>query len=532
VNNFSLLLALRYLRVAKPRSLSLYFIPLVVLALVGMIHGTDALMGHAHSARILDFHAENARLIGNIKWIGWFVFVLLFAFIAAIRHFTIFTTISTYGVFLGCAALILMLGVMSGFESDIKHKILGTHANIEVTRVDEAFTDWRDQLARVEKTPGVVAATPVLTSEAMISGPGSRATVIVRGIDPDTVGKVSDLQHSLELGDLDALAHPEHIKPLPDPLQEEDDDKDDPKGLDELRIDKQKDKTKDAAKEKTIVKLAPLPKPPPDAKHIPPGIILGVELAKTLHAYVGDDISMISPTGGIGPTGATPRARPYRVAGIFYTGMFEYDQKLVYVTLPSAQKLFDQEGEITNIDIKVKDSDDTDGTVAALGRTLGPSYEVNDWKTLNSSLFSALALEKVVIFIILSFIILVAAFSIVANGHMIASQKIAEIAILKSMGATDGTIATVFVLLGTLLGLLGVAAGVAGGLLGAFALIHWGYALDPEIFYMTQVPVRLEPHEIMLVAASGVIVTMLATVYPAFMASRMVPVEGLREGGR
>jgi lipoprotein-releasing system permease protein len=527
VNSFSLLLALRYVRVATPRALGLYLIPFVVLTLVGVLYGADALAGHSHNPRILDFHAENARIIGNMKWIGWLVFVLLFAFIGAIRHLTIFTTISTYGIFLGCAALVLMLGVMSGFESDIKHKILGTHANIEVTRVDEAFTEWREQLARVQKAPGVIAATPVLTSEAMISGPGSRANVIVRGIDPDTVGTVSDLEHSLELGDLDALAHPEHIKALPDPLLDDGDD--DPKGLDELRVDKPKDKDKTS---KTVVKLPLPPKPALEPRHIPPGIIIGTELAKTLHAYVGDDISMISPTGGIGPTGVVPRARPYRVAGIFYTGMFEYDQKLVYVTLPSAQKLFDQGGEITNIDVKVKDPDETDDTVAALGKTLGAGYEVNDWKSLNGSLFSALALEKVVIFIILSFIILVAAFSIVANGHMIASQKVAEIAILKSMGATDGTIAAVFVFVGTILGFLGVLAGVAGGLLGAYALIHWGYALDPEVFYLTQLPVRLEPHEVLIVAASGVLVTTLATVYPAYMASRMMPVEGLREGGR
>lgn len=520
---FSLLLALRYLRMTTPRSARLYILPFVLLVLVGLVYGADALARHSTSEHVLELHAKFSMWFGYGKWISWVTTVLVAVFILAIRRLTIFTTISTYGMFLGCAALILVLGVMSGFEADIKHKILGTHAHVEVSRLDEAFTGWQDKIPLVRAAPGVLAVTPVLTSEAMISAMGNRSTVIVRGIDPATVGEVSTLPRVLELGDLDALAHPEHIRPLPEPLTDPDDDP-------ALRVDH----VKDAAK----AKLAPkepepaAPKQREAARRSPPGIILGRELAKTLRAYVGDDVSLISPSGGIGPTGAIPKARTYRVAGIFYTGMFEYDANLAYVTLESAQKLFDQPDEITQLDVKVRDPDHTDATVAAIGRALGRGYEAIDWKSLNGSLFSALALEKVVIFIILSFIILVAAFSIVANGHMIASQKIAEIAILKSMGATDGAIAAAFVLLGATLGVLGVLAGIAGGLFGAFALLHWGVALDPEVFYLVQLPVRLDPDEVAAVATAGILVTTLATVYPAYMAARMTPVEGLREGGR
>lgn len=510
MNSVPLLLALRYLKAAKPRSIRIYLVPFIALACMGVLYGLDHAALNSSHQRVLGFHAEWARAIGNAKWIGWLAFVIVATFVATLRRLTIFTTMSTYGMFIGTAALVIVLSVMSGFEADIKGKILGTHAHVVVTRVDESFLDGTERLAQVQKTPGVLGAAPFLSSEAMIASPANRSNVVVKGIDPATVGSVTDLSKNMVVGELPSLAHPEQIKTNMDVISDDD-----------LLIHQDGDP----------------PKKPGDAhaaevkRRSPPGIIIGRELANSLHVYLGDDVSMVSPTGGIGPTGSTPKARPYRVAGIFYSGMFEYDSKFAYVTLASAQKLFDQPDEITGLEIKVPDPDDTDAVVAALGKTLGAGYEVADWKSLNRSLFSALALEKIVMFVFLMFIILVAAFSIIANGQMIATQKIGEIAILKSMGATDGTIAKAFLLLGTMLGVLGVVAGVCGGLFGAYALQRWGYGLDPDIFYLTQLPVKLNAHEIEMVGAAGILVTMLATVQPAWLASRMTPVEGLREGG-
>jgi len=511
VNTVPFMLALRYLKAAAPRSMSIYLVPLVLLLFMGLLYGADAAALHSTNQRVLGFHAEWARAIGNAKWIGWLVLVIVGTFVATLRRLTIFTTMSTYGMFIGTAALVIVLSVMSGFEADIKGKILGTHAHVVVTRVDESFLDGAERLAQVQKTPGVLGVAPFLSAEAMIASPANRSNVVVKGIDPATVGSVTDLSKNMVVGDLDSLAHPEHIKTNLDDASDDD-----------LRVQKDGDPPKKADDEVHAAEVK---------RRAPPGIIIGRELANSLRVYLGDDISMVSPTGGIGPTGATPKARPYRVAGIFYSGMFEYDSKFAYVTLASAQKLFDQPDEITGLEIKVPDSDKTDAVVAALGKALGPGYEVADWKSLNRSLFSALALEKIVMFVFLMFIILVAAFSIVANGQMLATQKIGEIAILKSMGATDGTIAQAFLLLGTLLGILGVTAGVCGGLFGAYALRKWGYALDPDIFYLTELPVKLNAHEVEMVGFAGVLVTILATVQPAWLASRMTPVEGLREGG-
>ncbi len=486
----------------RPRSMPVVLrVGLPLFFVLFMLVTPIALAICAHDPRVLSVHADLARGLGFAAWGLGVATVLLFAVVLALRYLSIFATISTVGMFLGCAALVLVLSVMSGFESDIKRKILGTHAHVIVTRPDEAFLDWEKRLAQVAHTPGVVAVTPFLSGEAMISSSANRSNVVVKGIDPNTVGQVTDLSRNMEVGDLASLANPLLILPADDPSNDPD------------------------------LKPGGAHPPPPAPHRSPPGIVLGRELAKSLRVYLGDDVSLVSPTGGIGPSGAVPKARPYRVAGIFYSGMFEYDSKFVYLTLGSAQKLFDQADEVTGLEVKVPNADRTDEMVATLSASLGKAYEVNDWKSLNRSLFSALVLEKIVMFVFLSFIILVAAFSIIANGQMIASQKIGELAILKSMGATNGTVATAFFLVGALLGVVGVLAGVACGIGGALALRHWGAALDPEVFYLTQLPVRMDVREILVVCGAGLLVTIAATVHPAWLAARMQPVDALREGG-
>ena len=515
---FSLILALRYLGASVRRTKLLFMVPAAVLLLFAIVYAADRVMPHLHAEKVIAFHAQYARLIGNLEWIIGATVLLVFVFVTAIRYLTIFTTLCFYAMFLGTLAMTIVMSVMSGFEGDIKHKILGTHAHVVVTRPDEAFTDWAEKLPLVAKTKGVLAVTGALSGEAMIASSSNRSNVVVKGIDPATIGKVTDLDRDIDVGALDSLTHPENIRE-PEPLDGDIEDDD------ELRVDKDP-KKKSKKPEPSAEELARR------KEHAPPGIIVGRELARSLRVYLGDDVSLISPTGGIGPSGSIPKARPYRIAGIFYSGMFEYDSKFVYVTLASAEKLFDQPDEVTDLELKVPDPDRTEDVVESLKAQLGKGYDVDDWRSLNKGLFSALALEKVVMFIILSFIILVAGFSIVANGQMIATRKTAEIAILKSMGATDLTVAGAFVWLGAVLGVLGVFAGVSGGVAGALALRKWGYALDPDVFYLTQLPVHIDPLEIVVVAIAGFTLTVAATLYPAYMAARMQPIEGLREGGR
>ena len=527
----SLMLAMRYLRVPVPRALKLYLFPIVAFVLLALVEIFDVAARRSTSARILGIHANLAAYISAGVWILAVLAVLVLVFVITIRHLTIFTTISSYGMFLGTAALIVVMSVMSGFEGDIKHKILGTHAQVVISRPDDAFTDWAERMPQIAATKGVVAVTPFLSSEAMISSPRNRSNVVVKGIDPVTVGGVTDLRRNMEVGELDDLSHPEKIRSADDPELERDGAKPDDAATDTHALPEGIGK-KLVEAEKIDKMLKRDEQPAHEAKRrAPPGIVVGRELAKSLSVYVGDDVSLVSPTGGIGPSGVVPKARPYRVAGIFYSGMFEYDSKFVYVTMASAQKLFDQADEATGLEVKVPDADHTEDAVAALGKLLGPGYEIADWKSLNRSLFSALALEKIVMFIFLSFIVLVAAFSIVANGQMLATRKVSEIAMLKSMGATDSTIAAAFVWLGLFLGGIGVTVGVALGLALTMALNKWGYALDPDVFYLTKLPVHIDWKEILVVAISGLAITIAATLYPAWSAARLTPVEGLREGG-
>ncbi len=485
--------------IVRTRS-SVVTIGLPVLFGLYMVVSPLALTIIAHDARVLSVHADLARALGITAWGLGLATVLLFAVVLALRYLSIFATISTVGMFIGCAAQVLILSVMSGFEADIQRKILGTHAHVVVTQADEPFLDWEKRAKEIGKTPEVVAVTPFLSGEAMISSSSNRSNVVVKGIDPETVGQVTDLSRNMEVGDLKALANPMLIMEREQPDEDAD-----------LRPGGER----------------PPPSPP---RKSPPGIVLGRELAKSLRVYLGDDVSLVSPTGGIGPSGAVPKARPYRIAVIFYSGMFEYDSKFVYLTLGSAQKLFDQADEVTGIEVKIGDPDRTSEMVATLTGTLGKTYEVNDWKSLNRSLFSALVLEKIVMFVFLSFIILVAAFSIVANGQMLVNQRLGEVAILKSMGASDSTVAAAFFCVGGLLGVVGVITGVACGVGGALALRHWGAALDPEVFYLTQLPVRIDLREIFVIGGAGLFVTIAATVHPAWLAARMEPVDALREG--
>jgi lipoprotein-releasing system permease protein len=328
---------------------------------------------------------------------------------------------------------------------------------------------------------------------------------------------------------LDSLVHPEKLRTLGGPpFGRADDEPSDPKDDDD----------EGDANAPGSVKLAPAdgrgrPKPPPEppseARRVLPGVIIGRELAKNLRVYLGDDVNIISPLGGIGPAGPVPKSKPFRVAGIFYSGMFEYDTKYIYISIPASQRFFDEDDTVTGFELNVVDSDRTEPVVGRIQALLGGGYEVQDWKERDRNLFSALKLEKIAMFIVLCFIILVAAFSIIANGIMLVMEKGREIAILKSMGARDRAVLMVFVVLGLYMGGLGTAAGIGVGVLCCLLLARFGLSLDPDVYYITQLPVQMNPREIVLVFIAALAITVLATLYPAWQAARLRPVEGLRE---
>jgi lipoprotein-releasing system permease protein len=364
---------------------------------------------------------------------------------------------------------------------------------------------------------GVHASTPVASGEAMASSSSNTAGVILRGIDTVTIGTVIDLLQNIEVGKFAYLDDPKKLANLPP---------DEPIGIGsggEFYL-------KGPDIKPYLSKLDPDVNDamtPPDTF---PGIVIGRELAKSLHVYVGDDLTLISPLGDLGPMGVLPRSRKFRVAAIFYSGMYEYDASHAYVKLEAAQDFFDLKQNVTGIEIKIDEAErvsEIRPQIEALvkGRE---DLRVRDWKELNKNLFSALKLEKIATFIILSLAILVASFCIICTLLLMVTEKSKEIAILKSLGASDQAILKIFMTEGVMIGGIGTVFGVTTGLSVTSGLKWFGVRLDPDVYYVDKLPINIEWSDFTLVALAAFLITTIATIYPALAASRLRPVEGIR----
>ena len=362
------------------------------------------------------------------------------AFVAA-RHvraqksgfLTVISLLSISGVGVSSFALCAVVSIMGGFGADLKHKILGNnaHVKIEAKRIG-GFEHWRDLLDEMRLVKGVRAATPVASGEAMASSSSNTAGVILRGIDTVTIGTVIDLLQNIEVGKFAYLDDPTKLASLPP---------DEPIGIGsggEFYL-KGPDIKPYLSRLDPEVSDAVIP---PDAF---PGIVIGRELAKSLHVYVGDELTLISPLGDLGPMGVLPRSRKFRVAAIFYSGMYEYDASHAYVKIDAAQDFFDLKQNVTGIEIKIDDAERVSEIRPAIEtKVVRGELRIRDWKELNKNLFSALKLEKIATFIILSLAILVASFCIICTLLLMVTEKSKEIAILKSLGASDQAILKIF----------------------------------------------------------------------------------------
>ncbi|HEX9188760.1 MAG TPA: ABC transporter permease, partial [Vicinamibacteria bacterium] len=277
------------------------------------------------------------------------------------------------------------------------------------------------------------------------------------------------------------------------------------------------------------------PRPPDGSVEAParkgrpvPGIVIGRELARALRVFVGDQVNVVSPFGDLGPAGPQPKSRPFRVAAIFYSGMYEYDSKFAYIDLEEGQRFFGTT-TVTGLELKV---DDVDAARAIMSRVVyalgGWPYRAKDWGELNRSLFSALQMEKVVMAVILGFIVLVASFIIVATLIMLVLEKTKEIAVLKSMGAGVPSLMKIFVAEGVVIGAVGTVFGLILGLGTCLLIDRVGIPLDPEVYYINNLPVLIEPAQFALVTLAALALSYLATIYPATKAARLRPVDGLR----
>ena len=443
---------------------------------------------------------------------------------------TVISVLSMAGVAVSSCALCSVTSIMGGFGHDLKRKILGNNAHIvvDVTRPG-GFGDWQDKLAITREAlakAGGGAATPVVGGEAMASSSSNTAGALVRGVDPETIGTVIDLKDNIEVGSFDYFTDPEKLLEL---------------GPDE------------------VVGRGPGGEPyyhGPDFRNAPdtdpslreflkqnekvyPGVIIGRELARSLHVLVGDELSLLSPMGELGPMGLMPRTRKYRVAAIFYSGMYEYDATHAYVMLPDAQSFFGMKDHdhITQIDVRVPEPEKVEPVREALEAAIkdvdpsankGAVLRARDWIEMNKSLFSALKLEKIATFIILSLAILVASFCIVCTLLLMVTEKGKEIAILKALGASDGAIMRIFMLEGMIIGGIGTIFGVGTALATCTGLSWFGVRLDPEVYYIDRLPVNVNAGDYAMVAVAAMIICTISTIYPAFAASELRPVEGLR----
>src|SRR5262249_48663347 len=366
-----------------------------------------------------------------------------------------------------------------------------------------------------------VGATPVVEGEVMASSASNLAGVIVRGIDTATIGDVIELRKNIEApvlaeDKLIFLAEPDRLAHIPDSeiIGIGPEGETYSKGPDLPPLLDDVDPSVRAA----------VSKPP-----IRPGLVVGRELAKTLHVYVGDDVTLVSPLGDLGPMGVMPKTRKFRIAAIFYSGMYEYDATHVYTTMAEAQSYFQTPRQITTIEVKVDDGENVDRITPAVAAAVGrPELRVRDWREINKNLFSALKLERIATFVILSIEIIVASFCIVCTLLLMIAEKAKEIAILKALGATDATILRTFMTEGIIIGAIGTALGVATAISVCSGLAWFGLRLDPDVYYIDRLPVNVSGWDFLAVTLVAITICTVFAIFPARGAAQLRPVDGLR----
>jgi lipoprotein-releasing system permease protein len=404
------------------------------------------------------------------------------------RTISLNTFVSIAGITLGVAALIGTLGIMTGFKEDLQTKILGTTSHILIhDRMRESIADWAPLVGKAEQVPHVLAATPFIFRQVLLTSPTAVQGIILRGIDPKTEIRVTDLAKNIKSGELDELA----------------------------KLDEAMHQARQAG-------AAPL-----GESSVHPGIILGKELAMRLAAFVGDTVNIVSPVGSVSAVSMIPKIRTFTVVAVFQTGMYEYDSALAYISLKEAQQFFNMADAVTGIEVKVDDIFQAREIARSIEQTLGLQYWARDWMQLNRNLFSALKLEKTMMFLLLVLITLVASFNIVSTLTMIVTEKQREIAILKAMGATRKGIMRIFMLNGLVIGATGTLIGVPLGYFFLWLIQNY-WTFDQTVYYISHIPVHVQAIDVILVSFSAMAISFGATLYPSWQAAKLEPAAALR----
>ncbi|MGE5218509.1 MAG: lipoprotein-releasing ABC transporter permease subunit [Chloroflexota bacterium] len=392
---------------------------------------------------------------------------------------SLITVISVLGVMIGVMTLNVVMAVMTGFEETLRDRLLGINAHIALVKSGEPISDYEKVAQKAAQEPGVVAVSPTIYGQVMLTS-GSRVSgVVVRGVDPDRVNSVVNIQGFVREGSLDALK-------TPHPIQVE------------------------------------------DRKVLLPGIILGERLANQLGVFLGSPVQVVSPLGSPTAIGVIPKVRRFVVVGLLKTGMSEIDSTLVFMSLAEAQKFFDLGDAVTNIELRVQNVNQSREIADRIQRDFGFPYFAEDWTRLWPNLFSALQLEKTVYFLVLLLMVLIGAFNIVSTLVMVVMEKKKDIAILRSMGASQQSIRKIFLLKGCLIGIVGTILGVVLGLLVCALISQYQFKLPDGVFLISTVPVRIYFGNFILVGFASFVVCLLASIYPARQAAKLDPVEIIR----
>ncbi len=475
-----------------------------------------------------------AAIILNLG--GWWATVRLFdklsgklklAPFIAVRHLrgrksgflTAIGVLSILGVSFSSCTLTTVLSVMGGFSGDLKEKILKTNAHVVVDNFGADMEDWKPVIETVLKVEGVEAATPILQGEMMMQARTNPAGIIFKGIDLGSFAEVSGALKSLEKGKLEYLKDPHLLfAKIRDKRKR-------------LYGDPDKRNQSDAGADDRKAASAGIPAPAvAPRQRVLPSIIVGRELSRSLRLYVGGEVNIINPLGGIGPTGPIPKSRPFRVGGVFFSGMYEFDNAFAYTSLKAAQKYMNKHGLISEIQIAVADPDEARSVAGRVEKSLDGKWRVRSWEGLNAALFSALKLEKIVMFIFLSMAILVASFCIMATLTMLVLEKGSEVSVLMTLGSSSREVQAIFRFEGLLIGLVGTISGLLVGFGLCTILGTVGLPIDPEVWYIDALPVKLEWTEFLSVGLASLFITQIATFYPARVAAKLTPVEGLKNG--